>query len=552
VELVAQRLAAFKAAAVARGGMVKSDIPDIYAIAFILNYEVLNDGEAPGAARRRWLAEQFRARLIRDEVFQGTEDAERQLYAEHAAVAAVWSVERLAWAKQTNDPYARRQARDQALTNLSQFKSLWPYPLSGVELTPDGFGDRGVRLREQGKLTTAFRPTPQPLLPAQLAATPANAGGGAAASQQVANELCAFAEQAKKSGARTDDLAQASAVCVKLYYHVYSGGRDLTERQFASLVKLSGDHYMSDPMWAGLPDESRQLAIEQAAVAAVRNWQEYRRIIEVEIPKQAAEARRLAGGNASALAIIGIAGPPDAAIRSEAKRRLEGMFDFGGLKFNNYTLTEDGFEARRGERLIKEGKATTAFRRASEPLLPAILAAAPDLGNGGGADAARQAAEDLTVFARFAQQRRVPTDDMAHAAALAVAIHYSILSGGQELTERQYQSLVKLLSRRYLEDPAWAALTDSVRQELAESWAAQAVRKLREYRRIIEVDMPKKRAEYAALFPKTDAKTLDSWVANMDDLAQADARRQIEYLFAPLKLGDYRLTDEGFVPVATR
>ena len=53
----------------------------------------------------------------------------------------------------------------------------------------------------------------------------------------------------------------------------------------------------------------------------------------------------IAGDNPSAWAIVGIAGPPDAAVRSEAKRRLDAMFELGGLKFDNYTLTEDGFEA---------------------------------------------------------------------------------------------------------------------------------------------------------------------------------------------------------------
>ena len=63
MQLVGEQLGRFKAAAATRGGVVKSDVADIYAVAFILNYEVLNDGgEVPGAGRRRWLAEQFRAR----------------------------------------------------------------------------------------------------------------------------------------------------------------------------------------------------------------------------------------------------------------------------------------------------------------------------------------------------------------------------------------------------------------------------------------------------------------------------------------------------------
>ncbi|HEY7115351.1 MAG TPA: DUF6683 family protein [Tepidisphaeraceae bacterium] len=545
---VVGRLGAFQAAAAARGGVVKSDVADIYAVAFVLNYEVLNDGgEMPGAARRRSLAERFRARLMADEEFQGTVDADRQAYAEHAAYAAVWAVDQLAAAKRANDPYVRRVARDQALTNLGQFKGLWPYPVSGIELTPDGFGDRGERLKAQGRLTTAFGATPQPLLPAELAATPANAGGGAAASQQVANELRAFADQAKRAGARTDDLAQASALCVKLYYHVYSGGQDLSERQFASVVKISAGYYLSDPMWMGLADEGRQRAIEQAAVGAERLWQEYRRIVEVETPAKIAEWKRISGGDTSRFGSL--AGWPDQTVRWEAKRRLDAMFAFGGLKFDDYTLTEDGLEPRRGQRLIKEGKTTTAFRRAPQALLPARFAAGPDAG-GLGPAAARQAADDLKAFADLTRGRRAPADDMAHAAALAVSVHYAVLSGGAQLSDRQYQSLVKLLGRRYVEDPAWAALPDAARQELAETWAIRAVRNWREYRQKVDVEIPRARAEKAAMFHNVDARTLDSWVASMPDWAKSESRRQIESLFAPLKLDGYRLTDEGFVPAA--
>ena len=549
---VVGRLGGFQAAAAARGGVVKSDVADIYAVAFILNYEVINDavggGEAtPGAARRRWLAERFRARLMIDEEFQGTLDADRQAFAEHAAYAAVWAVDQLAAAKKASDPYVRRVARDQALTNLGQFKGLWPYPVSGVELTPDGFGDRGERLKAQGRVTTAFRATPRPLLPAELAATPANAGGGAAPSQQVADELKVFAEHAERAGARTDDLAQASALCVKLYYHVYSGGQDLSERQFASVVQISTGYYLSDPMWIGLPDETRQRAIEQAAAPAVRLWQEYRRIVE-DTPRQIADWKRLSGGDVSNFGSI--AGWPDQTVRWEAKRQLDAMFAFGGLTFNDYTLSDEGLEPRRGQRLIKEGKATTAFRRTPEALLPARIAAAgPDAGDRG-ATAARRAADDLKVFADVTRGRRAPADDMAHAAALAVGVHYAVLSGGGELTDRQYQSLVKLLGRRYLEDPAWAALPDAARQELAETWAVQAARTWQQYRRTVDVEIPKARAEKAAMFPTADARTLDSWVANMADSVKSEARRQIESLFEPLELGAYRLTDEGFVPAS--
>ena len=69
-------------------------------------------------------------------------------------------------------------------------------------------------------------------------------------------------------------------------------------------------------------------------------------------------------------------------------------------------------------------------------------------------------------------------------------------------------------------------------------------------RRKIDVEIPKARAEKAAMFPNVDARTLDSWVANMADWVKSEARRQIEALFAPLKLDAYRLTDEGFVPAA--
>jgi len=99
---------------------------------------------------------------------------------------------------------------------------------------------------------------------------------------------------------------------------------------------------------------------------------------------------------------------------------------------------------------------------------------------------------------------------------------------------------------------AWAALPDAARQELAESWAVQAARTWRQYRRTVDVEIPRARAEKAKLFPTADARTLDSWVAGMDGSVKSDARRQIESLFAPLKLDAYRLMDEGFVSVASR
>src|SRR5439155_9188318 len=120
-------------------------------------------------------------------------------------------------------------------------------------------------------------------------------------------------------------------------------------------------------------------------------WQEYRGVVDVETPKKIAEWKRITGGDASTFGSI--AGWPDAAVRGEAKRRLDAMFAFGGLTFDDYTLTDDGLEPRRGQRLIKEGKTTTAFRRAPEALLPARLAAGPDAG-GRGPAAAQQAADE--------------------------------------------------------------------------------------------------------------------------------------------------------------
>jgi hypothetical protein len=228
----------------------------------------------------------------------------------------------------------------------------------------------------------------------------------------------------------------------------------------------------------------------------------------------------------------------------EAKRQLDAMFAFGGLKFDDYTLTEAGFIPHHGERLIKEGKATTAFHPAPEPLLPPRWATAP----GGGPAAAKQADEDIKSFAELAHQRHVPTDDMAHIAALSVAIDYAILTGGKELSDGQYRAVVKLLGKRYLEDPRWAALPDFARQELAESWETKALQIRREYRQVIDVEVPKKKAEYRAMLHVDDPKTLDAWTANMTDIVRYKARWHIDELFAPLKFDDYRLTDDGLVP----
>src|SRR5262249_8176744 len=153
------------------------------------------------------------------------------------------------------------------------------------------------------------------------------------------------------AGLAMNDLAQVSALCVKLYYIVYAN-RELTDRQYAALVKLFANYYFADPAWRGLPDESRELACEQASVAALRNWREYRRICDVEIPKRVAEWKRILGNQGYTAG--GLIASLFTAQQSQAKRQLDAIFAFGGLKFDDYTLTEEGFIPHYGQRLIKE------------------------------------------------------------------------------------------------------------------------------------------------------------------------------------------------------
>ena len=231
-----------------------------------------------------------------------------------------------------NDAYTRRLAREAAQANLNQFKGLWGHPPSGAELTADGFGDRGERLRAQGKVSITVQTTAEPMLPALLAATPVSAGGGADASTKAADDLRAFADHAHRAGAKLDDLADVTALCVKLLYEVHTS-RVLTDRQYASTVKLFTDFYLTDPMWTGLPDAGRQLACEQAELAALRNWREYRHMVDVQIPKE--------------IATYGYSTSLNLTTGWEAKRQLDGIFAFGGLKFDDYTLTEQGLVPRR-------------------------------------------------------------------------------------------------------------------------------------------------------------------------------------------------------------
>ena len=64
----------------------------------------------------------------------------------------------------------------------------------------------------------------------------------------------------------------------------------------------------------------------------------------------------------------------------------------------------------------------------------------------------------------------------------------------------------------------------------------------------------KAKGAFVAILQSSDTKTYLAHAGDrvMDGAVKSEARRQIEYLFAPLKLDNYRLTDEGFVPVVTR
>ena len=194
---VAGQLGHFQAAATARGGAVKSDAADIFAVAFVLDFEVVNDGggEPPGGAAEVACGSvpgpAAVGRGVSGDAGRRAADARR---ADRAGGPGGVRATRGREAGQRR--YARRMAREAAQANLNQLKDLWGHPPSGVELTPNGFGDRGERLRAQGKATTTFQLTAEPILPAFQAVTPATAGGGAEAAKKAADDLRAFGEHA--------------------------------------------------------------------------------------------------------------------------------------------------------------------------------------------------------------------------------------------------------------------------------------------------------------------------------------------------------------------
>lgn len=322
------------------------------ALAFAHAYAV-RFGQMANERQRNDFAQQWRAWALHDPLYQGTDDAHRQLQLEQQEINSVlanWFV----WFAE-HKPESGWTREDGLTTAESVLKSGWSAPLDQLVLTEAGFRTHGVaqqtqvqsqpqtntsqsqtatapqessasyrargeRIIAQGRATTRFA----------LSATPITSDS------RVGQYWQLFLKTAEQRGLATNDYAQLQALAIVINYQVYAG-RTLTDKQFAWALAAMKSDVLRDPEFQGYPASQIQASFEVLVGDTVA----------------ALVAMKRASNPAFSSKGDGTSGTPDGAsvelaaqARLAAKKNLEKLFS--PRVFDNWVLTEDGFAPRPG------------------------------------------------------------------------------------------------------------------------------------------------------------------------------------------------------------
>lgn len=250
-------LQTFRQEAKARG-LVHHDLAHVLGLAFVLSYETYSGGKT-NARQQAGITSAFRTFLLRDALHQGMDNRAKQLLAERRAIDA-------AAARALLRENKRQQAQTVAQNNLAAY---WGGPVEGIELTPNGFGDRGKRLVREGKATTRFRPVSGPVAPAEMARADLYTLTPKDKLEAYYNDcLRRFDGELKKRGGTPNDLADAMTAAVALNWEAYDRGRKLTQPQYNGVMREMRKDVLS-PNWQARRDETKQRTYETIAIKAV-------------------------------------------------------------------------------------------------------------------------------------------------------------------------------------------------------------------------------------------------------------------------------------------
>ena len=359
-----------------------------------------------------------------------------------------------------------------------------------------------------------------------------------AAAKALRADWAAYADFARSRGANPDDAGDVVALAAVVGYEHFRDAKT-TQRQFAGIAKEVRAGLLADPLYQG---KGARGAAEVAARWAFATLALDRNAAEARTDEEQAEVRA-AGG----VLVGGLYPTPADALEPVA----------------------DGF-VDRGERIVKEGRGTAAFRRVTDDLAAARELTAGEMvpvpfdattlaGEGDGrpyevrlAEAkenrAKEVAAALRAFREDVKKRDLPPDDLAAGAAHATALLWPIAAAEDKpLTPAQVESARTLFAGDIAADPAFQRLDDAARQKLYDSWAYGAL--------LTAGDAERSKAEATAAaeslksedpMTRIMGQSQQSSAAISRDIARNKASALLADFFSPRPLEKLTLEADGF------
>lgn len=328
-----------------------NDLADAFGLAFAINFEIFSNGQKPAPAQRAWIAADFRRGLLADAAFQGWNEADKQLLYESKIIKTMLAKTMHDAGVSEKNANKISSARETATELLDGW---WNKPIEGLELTANGFGDRGERLMREGKATARFEFAAEPIQPRILAEKKyfsPNVFSDVPREEQhrrhiaewekfYAECLAEFKDELQKRERAVNDLSEMGALAVALNYEIYNE-RELTPRQYNAVAAWMLDQQLKSAEWQSAGDRAKQSSYEYYAINAVAAHRDFRQTQrEIAAAKNASGYDKIFADmqNRNSLSYL----------KERAKRNLVELFS--PLNFDDLTLTEAGFQVKKATR----------------------------------------------------------------------------------------------------------------------------------------------------------------------------------------------------------
>ena len=426
----------------------------------------------------------------------------------------------------------RRQAMNQIFNNMLMNQALANAAMN------DAFRKIGQPIIDAGRATSAV-PKWDDEAAGWVLSDSLEGAEREAAVRQLRADWAAYSDLARSRGADPNDAADIVALAAVVGYEHLRDAKT-TQRQLTAVAAAVRGGLLIDPLYQG---KGARGAAELAAKWAFATLALERNAAEAETDEQKQQVRD-AGG-----ALLGGLYPTPA-------DALEPV--------------EDGF-IDRGERIVKEGRGATTFRRTIDDMamareltvgeMPQIPMDAASLFGEPGDDRPYEARlaeakearakgvdDALRGFRAEAKKRGLPDDDLAAGAAHATALLWPIAGDDHTpLSPAQVESARTLFAGDIVADPAFQRLDDAQRQRVYDSWAYRAVVALG------DVETAKAAAAAAAESAKSDDPMTQMMglsqqgVADSSlNLARSRASALLGDFFAPRRMEKVSLEADGF------